>query len=183
MKIRILCIGDVVGQAGAVMLQKHLNQIREAHRIDATIVNGENSAADGRGIMPKNMHFFKHLNVDVVTSGNHIWDKKEIIPYLQENGDLLRPANYPSSNPGIGVTTIEVQKQKIAVIRQNPHAIKLVHTTTRYLVHHPISEFSHLPSGVTSRSGAFTGSQTLNVVPTPCTLSTSIKPPCSETIL
>ncbi len=95
MNLRILFIGDVVGAPGRAMLQKHINRLREQYQIDATIVNGENSA-DGRGITPRIMDSFKHLKVDVVTSGNHIWDKKDIVPYLEANKDFLRPANFPS---------------------------------------------------------------------------------------
>lgn len=115
MNIRVLFIGDVVGATGRVMLQKHLAHIRQKFSIDATIVNGENSA-DGRGITPRIMESFKHLKVDIVTSGNHIWDKKDIIPYLQSNSDLLRPANFPSDCPGTGVSFINVKGYPLAVI-------------------------------------------------------------------
>lgn len=115
MKLRVLCIGDVVGESGCAMLQKHINPLREKYKIAATIVNGENSA-EGRGIIPRLMVFFKHLKVDVVTSGNHIWDKKDIYPYLEQNKDLLRPANFPSTTPGVGVTLFMCAGQPIAVI-------------------------------------------------------------------
>lgn len=115
MNVRILFIGDVVGSPGRAMLQKHINHLREQYRIDATFVNGENSA-DGRGITPRIMDYFKHLKVDVVTSGNHIWDKKDIVPYLDAHSDLLRPANFPSECPGVGVTIIDVKGQSIGVI-------------------------------------------------------------------
>lgn len=115
MILRILFIGDVVGAPGRAMLQKHINHIRQQYQIDATIVNGENSA-DGRGITGRIMESFKHLKIDVVTSGNHIWDKKDIVPYLQAHDDLLRPANFPSVCPGVGVNIITVKDQPIAVI-------------------------------------------------------------------
>lgn len=115
MLLRILFIGDVVGAPGRAILQKHINRIREQHQIDITIVNGENSA-DGRGITPRIMESFKHIKVDVVTSGNHIWDKKDIVPYLEAHQDLLRPANFPSSCPGVGVKIITVKGQTVAVI-------------------------------------------------------------------
>ncbi len=115
MNLKFLCVGDVVGAPGRTMLQKHINRIREEYGIDATIVNGENSA-DGRGITPRIMEYFKHLKIDVVTSGNHIWDKKDIIPYLQTNKDLLRPANFPSECPGTGVTLFQVKGYNVAVI-------------------------------------------------------------------
>lgn len=116
MNIRILCIGDVVGITGRTMFAKHIDAIRKEHRIDATIVNGENSADDGRGITQRVMQFFKQYHVDVVTSGNHIYDKKDIFPYLAENRDLLRPANFPSDNPGVGVSLFTCKSVTIAVI-------------------------------------------------------------------
>jgi 2',3'-cyclic-nucleotide 2'-phosphodiesterase len=115
MIVRILFIGDVVGAPGRAILQKHINRLREQYQIDAAIVNGENSA-DGRGITARIMEYFKHLKIDVVTSGNHIWDKKDIISYLQTHDDLLRPANFPSLCPGVGVKIIDVKNQAIAVI-------------------------------------------------------------------
>lgn len=115
MNVRIICIGDVVGITGRVMLQKHLKNICEEYKADAVIVNGEN-AADGRGITPKIMEYFKHLKVNVVTSGNHIWAKKEIVPYLQSHDDLLRPANFPPECPGVGITIFETKGNPIAVI-------------------------------------------------------------------
>jgi metallophosphoesterase (TIGR00282 family) len=114
--IRVLCIGDVVGPAGQAMYQKHIDKLRTDYAIDAVIVNGENSAPDGRGILPRIMHFFKHNGADVVTSGNHIWAKKEIYSYLSENTDLLRPANFPSLTPGVGVTTFSCKGQTIGVV-------------------------------------------------------------------
>lgn len=115
MNIKILVIGDVVGAPGRVMLQKHINRLREQYAIDATIVNGENSA-DGKGITPRIMDYFKHLKVDVVTSGNHIWDKKDIIPYMHAHDDLIRPANFPPGVPGVGIKLIQVKDKPVAVV-------------------------------------------------------------------
>ncbi len=102
--LRVLFLGDVVGALGRAMVQKHINAVRKEHQIDAVVVNGENSA-DGKGITPRIVKFFKHHHADVITTGNHIWAKKEIYSYLAENKDLLRPANFPSQCPGVGVTT------------------------------------------------------------------------------
>lgn len=115
MNIRILFIGDVVGAPGRAMLQKHINRLREQYAIDATIVNGENSA-DGRGITPRIMDYFNHLKVDVVTSGNHIWDKKDIIPYMHTHDDLIRPANFPAGTPGVGFRLISIKGNPVAVV-------------------------------------------------------------------
>lgn len=114
-RLRVLLVGDVVGQAGRAMFQKHIQQIKKAHNIDAVIVNGENSS-QGRGITSRIMKFFKHCGADIVTSGNHIWHDKEIYNYWSEHQDLLRPANFPSGVPGIGVVTFNCNNFTIAVI-------------------------------------------------------------------
>jgi len=113
--IRVLLIGDVVGAAGCAMIQKHLDKIKQQQGINAVILNGENCSR-GRGITPKNVRFFRHNGVDVVTSGNHIWRHKEIYSYLKEHNDLLRPANFPAAAPGVGVTTFLVGSHRIGVI-------------------------------------------------------------------
>jgi 2',3'-cyclic-nucleotide 2'-phosphodiesterase len=107
--VRILFVGDVFGRAGRDVLYKHLAALVREHAVDLTIVNGENAAA-GFGITPQIAEDFFELGVDVVTTGNHIWDKKEIYDYLAStNGDapnarrLLRPANYPEKSPGTGM--------------------------------------------------------------------------------
>jgi metallophosphoesterase (TIGR00282 family) len=98
------------------MFQKHIGRLRKELAIDAVVVNGENSDNRGRGITPRIVNFFKHNGADVVTTGNHIWANKEIYPYLASNNDLLRPANFPSDTPGVGVTTFNCQGHTIAVI-------------------------------------------------------------------
>ena len=113
--IRVLMLGDIVGAPGRAIFQKYSAQLREKYKAQALIVNGENSA-DGRGITPRIMRFFKHNGVDIVTSGNHIWAKRDIYSYLQENRDLLRPANFPSGCPGVGVTTFAAGAVTIGVI-------------------------------------------------------------------
>lgn len=102
--LRVLFLGDIVGIAGRTIFQKHINHIRQQYKIDAVIVNGENSA-NGRGITSRIVRFFRHNGVDVITTGNHIWHHREIYEYLAHNTDLLRPANFPSDCPGVGMTT------------------------------------------------------------------------------
>ncbi len=114
-RLRVLFLGDIIGKPGRALFQKHVDRIRREFSIDALIVNGENST-HGRGITSRTMKFFKHNSVDVVTSGNHIWSNKEIYPYLSQNNDLLRPANYPSGCPGFGVTTFDCKGYEIAVV-------------------------------------------------------------------
>lgn len=113
--LRVLMIGDVVGAAGRAIFQKHIDKVKRAHNINAVIVNGEN-CAHGRGITTKNVRFFEHNGVDVITSGNHIWRHKEIYQYLDENSNLLRPANFPAATPGVGVTTFMVNGHRIGVV-------------------------------------------------------------------
>jgi metallophosphoesterase (TIGR00282 family) len=114
--IRILCVGDVVGPLGCAVFQKHINALKVEHQIDGIIVNGENSSSDGKGITTRIVQFFKHNGADVITSGNHIWAKKDIYNYLTHNKDLLRPANFPSLCPGVGVTTFNAGGYVVGVI-------------------------------------------------------------------
>jgi hypothetical protein len=101
LKMRILFVGDIVGKAGRQAIEGLLERILADHRIDFTVANGEN-AAGGMGITPAIASDFLDLGVDVLTSGNHIWAKKEIVPFLDEEERLLRPANYPNGVSGRG---------------------------------------------------------------------------------
>lgn len=115
-QIKILILGDVVGNPGCAMIQKHVARLKATYHADAVIVNGENSAVSGRGISAPNMKLFKQLGIDMVTSGNHIWDRKDIYGYFSEHKDLIRPANFPSGAPGLGFGTFMCHDKKIAVI-------------------------------------------------------------------
>src|SRR3990167_9035963 len=112
-KIKVLMIGDVAGPLGCAMLQKSLPSLKAKYQADAVIVNGENAAENGRGITPKLVDFFMACGVNVITTGNHIWAKKEIIALLSsQSGDrvpLLRPANFPNSTPGSGLTFFDLK--------------------------------------------------------------------------
>ncbi len=114
--IRVLFIGDVVGDPGCALIAKHLADIKKKHAIDMTILNGENSSSQGRGITPKIAQSFYDNGVDVITTGNHVWFRREIYPYLDEQPHILRPANFPSGVPGSGVTTISIKEHLIGVI-------------------------------------------------------------------
>jgi 2',3'-cyclic-nucleotide 2'-phosphodiesterase len=100
--MRILVIGDVNGRAGRRILETHLPRLVLEHRVDLAIANVEN-AADGFGITPDLAEQMLALGLDCMTSGNHIWDKPEIVPYLDGQRRLLRPDNYPRGAPGTGV--------------------------------------------------------------------------------
>ncbi len=100
--MRVLFIGDIFGKPGRKIIQEKLHSLIHEHRIDFVIANAENAAA-GFGITPQIAEDLLGDEIDVLTSGNHIWDKRAIIPYIQEQPRLLRPHNYPSSAPGTGV--------------------------------------------------------------------------------
>jgi len=100
--MNILMLGDVMGPSGRQVIKNNLSKIIKENLIDFTIVNGENSADDGKGITDSIAEEFFSLGVDVITSGNHIWDKKETIEYINRNNRLLRPANLVAASPGKG---------------------------------------------------------------------------------
>jgi metallophosphoesterase (TIGR00282 family) len=99
--LKILFIGDVVGRPGRIALASRLDRLVDRNNIDLVVVNGENAAA-GFGLTADLAREFYDLGVDVLTSGNHIWDKREVYDYLDSQKRLLRPANYPSGLPGRG---------------------------------------------------------------------------------
>ncbi len=99
--MKILFIGDVVGRSGRDALANFLPSIKDGHHPDVIIVNGEN-AAHGIGINEKICVEFFDLGVDIVTLGNHSWDQREVIPYIQREPRLIRPVNYPAGTPGNG---------------------------------------------------------------------------------
>lgn len=114
--MNILCIGDIVGRPGREALASTLDKLRLEHAIDCVIVNGEN-AAGGAGILPKYAAAFIALGVDVITLGDHTWDKKEIIPYLDLEPRIIRPLNFPEGTPGHGFTVVTLKNGvKVGVI-------------------------------------------------------------------
>ena len=99
--MNILCIGDIVGRPGREALIKVLPALKEEHAIDFTIANGEN-AAGGCGILPKQADEIFKAGVDMITLGDHVWDKTEVNGYLDANPRMVRPANFPDGAPGRG---------------------------------------------------------------------------------
>jgi len=100
--MRILFVGDVFGKPGRQALAGKLSGVIAAHDVDFCIANAEN-AAGGFGVTPQVAEEMLALGIDLLTSGNHIWDKRAILPYLERQPRLLRPHNYPQANPGTGV--------------------------------------------------------------------------------
>ncbi len=113
--MRVLFIGDIIGEPGRKMVRANMRGLAETHRPDLVIANGEN-AAGGFGITSEIAEELFSLGIHVLTSGNHVWDKKEIEPYLSKQDRLIRPANYPEGNPGYGSVVISTGVGKAAVL-------------------------------------------------------------------
>lgn len=114
--MKILFVGDLVGEPGLSLFQKHHAQLKEKYKLDATLVNGENVAPDGRGITPALATSLFEQGASLITTGNHIWAKKEIVDYIGTEKRLLRPANFPGDCPGSGVGFASINGTKLAVI-------------------------------------------------------------------
>ena len=113
---KILFIGDIIGKPGRIAVHNSLSVLMKEYSPDFIIANGEN-AAHGMGINPTIAKFLFDIGIDVITSGNHIWDQKQIIGYLSGEKRLLRPANYPAGVPGFGYGIYKSKSEKkIAVI-------------------------------------------------------------------
>ena len=113
--MRVLFIGDIVGEPGRKMVRSQIRSLNERYQPELVIANGEN-AAGGFGITPDIAEELFSLGIHVLTSGNHVWDKKEIEPYLTKQDRLIRPANYPPENPGYGSVVISTAAGKAAVL-------------------------------------------------------------------
>ena len=114
--MKILFLGDVVGRSGRDAVYNFMPRARKDYALDFIVVNGEN-AAGGYGITPVICEEFFKAGADVITTGNHVWDQQDIIPYLSKNNKLLRPHNYPENTVGTGVTSVKNAKgQELLVI-------------------------------------------------------------------
>src|SRR6478672_5006408 len=113
--LTILFLGDVVGEPGRSAVIARLPELKETHAVDFVIVNGEN-AAGGRGITPKITIDLLRAGVSVITTGDHVWDQKEILSFIETEPRLLRPINYPAGAPGHGSIVLETAKGKVGVI-------------------------------------------------------------------
>src|SRR5256886_5011208 len=113
--MNILMVGDVYGEPGRQAVTKLLPRLRQEHAIDFAVVNVEN-AAGGFGVTAPIARQILEAGADVMTSGNHIWDKREIVEYITEENLLLRPANFPAGTPGVGHVTVKCGPHKVAVL-------------------------------------------------------------------
>jgi metallophosphoesterase (TIGR00282 family) len=113
--LTVLMLGDIVGEPGRTAVIARLPELKEKHRLDFIIANGEN-AAGGRGITGKITIDLLRAGVSVITTGDHAWDQKEILAFIDTEPRLLRPVNYPDGAPGSGSIVLETAKGKIGVI-------------------------------------------------------------------
>ena len=126
--MKLLFIGDIVGQPGRRAVAELLPQLRQEHHLDFVIANGENSAG-GSGITPKTAGEIFSAGVDVITSGDHLWDQKEVMELLDTEKRFLRPLNYPSGTPGKGSAIFEVPSLNPKV--QSPISIAVMNAQGR----------------------------------------------------
>lgn len=116
MSIKILFIGDVVGSPGRAAVKALLPALKQRHSIDVVVANAEN-AAGGSGITPRVARDLFQSGCDVLTSGDHVWRRPEVIEVLQQEKHVLRPANFPKVTPGRGSTVFKTAKdQKVGVV-------------------------------------------------------------------
>lgn len=112
--MKVLYFGDVFAGPGRAAVKIAMNRLVPEHQIDFVVLNGENMA-HGNGILPEMAQEFFDFGVDVITTGNHAWDQKQIIPYMASNTRLIRPANYPDTpafkTPGRGSTVVESRRR------------------------------------------------------------------------
>ncbi len=112
--MRVLYFGDVFGKPGREAVKRAISRLRPLHQIDFIILNGEN-LVHGRGLTPDRANEFFALGVDVITTGNHVWDLKQIVPFLDSSHRIIRPGNYPESarfpTPGKGATIVVSKSQ------------------------------------------------------------------------
>jgi len=113
--LTVLFLGDIVGQPGRDAVIACLPKLKEQHDVDFIVVNGENSAG-GRGITGKITIDLLRAGVSVVTTGDHVWDQKDILSFIETEPRLLRPLNYPPGAPGSGSIVLETAKAKVGVI-------------------------------------------------------------------
>lgn len=113
MELRVLAVGDVVGVSGLKHLEKHLRGVKRLYGVDFCVVNGENASVVG--LTPQQADAMLDAGADVITLGNHTWNRREICPYLDDSAYILRPANFQPSLPGRGWGIFETKAGPVAV--------------------------------------------------------------------
>ena len=114
MDLKVLAVGDVVAAPGLERIRRSLRQMKRKHQADFVIVNGENASVVG--ITPEQAEDILDWGADVITLGNHSFNRREIVPYLDESSRILRPANYAPQNPGVGWAVFDSKCGPVAVI-------------------------------------------------------------------
>lgn len=147
-EIRVLCLGDIVGQTGREIVVSKLPQLKSEYKIDFVVANGENSAG-GFGITRDIAQEFFSVGIDAITSGNHIWKNKDIFAFIHEERRLVRPFNYPEGTPGFGYAFFNFFNRKIAILnllgrtymdavdcpfRRGEHALKRIFEQTNIIL-------------------------------------------------
>ena len=112
--MKVLFVGDIVGRNARNFVQKQIVDLKLKLQLDAIIINVEN-AAGGFGVTPAICDDFFNAGADILTTGNHVWDKREIISYISKNERLLRPMNMIDGTPGVGITSIKINTGTIGV--------------------------------------------------------------------
>jgi len=133
--VKLLFIGDIVGQPGRRAVTELLPRLRDQHALDFIIANGENSAG-GSGITPKTAAEIFSAGVDVITSGDHLWDQKEVMELLAGEKRFLRPLNYPADVPGRGSGVFEVQSPRFKV--KGPLSVAVLNVQGRTFMQPPL---------------------------------------------
>ncbi|MEA2018270.1 MAG: TIGR00282 family metallophosphoesterase [Campylobacterota bacterium] len=150
--MKIAFIGDIVGRPGRKIIKQNLQNIREKHKIDFVIANGEN-ASHGFGLTVKNANELFNCGIDFITGGNHSWDKKKDMLTLLETKPVIRPDNYPEGIAGTGVKIVEIGDEKLAIVNLmglytmpqvlNPftHAVELMDKLNKDGIEHIFLDF------------------------------------------
>lgn len=112
--MKILYLADVIGRPGRMMIKHHIDKIKSEFSVDLVIINAEN-ASHGFGVSVKNAKELFSMGINMMTGGNHSWDKKDILPFM-DSEPILRPLNYPKLAPGSGVGYLNVGNEKLAVV-------------------------------------------------------------------
>ncbi len=120
--LRFMIIGDVIGEPGLQLCKKWVPILKDKHRVDAVIINGENAAKDGKGINVADIDFLKACGATIITTGNHAWDQKNVYAALKERDDVIRPINYPAACPGKGYALFFARDIRCAVVNLHGRA-------------------------------------------------------------
>lgn len=113
--MKLLFLGDVVGEIGSRFVGSKLRSLKQFYNADLVIINGENSA-NGNGITPQSAKYLFEIGADVITTGNHCYRRKEILDMFEENEFLIRPANFPEGNAGRGYCLLDMGYYRVAIV-------------------------------------------------------------------